>query len=166
MRFTYNSLVTQLFSHSDEQPKQRILAHMADNPLPVYSNISQILLLYLTRYHNKFDSMKSLGVCYCYVKIPHFGYIKHRSEHITCYVKKHMALLGVCSGHPLVHDQPLGTPAFPRVANSLWYSPIKTLHLPGTAYTSTSCSTRYETLSNVKRPSDTYRPRCGVVQSI
>ena len=36
----------------------------------------------------------------------------HGLEHITFYVKKHMAYLAVCSGPLPVRDQPLGAPAF------------------------------------------------------
>ena len=42
----------------------------------MYSNISQIFLLYKTwGYHNKFVSTKSLGVYYWCVKIPRYGYM-------------------------------------------------------------------------------------------
>ena len=44
----------------------------------MYSNISQILLLYKTwQYYNKFDSTKSVGVHYRCVKIPQCGYMEH-----------------------------------------------------------------------------------------
>ena len=50
----------------------------------MYTNISQILLLNKTwGYYSKFDSMKSLQVCYWYVKIPQSGYMEHGSEYIT-----------------------------------------------------------------------------------
>ena len=50
------------FSPGDEQSEQRILAHKKKNPSNcLYSNASQILLLYKTwGYYNKFDSVKSL----------------------------------------------------------------------------------------------------------
>ena len=44
----------------------------------MYSNISQILLPYKTwRYYNKFDSAKSLVVCYLCAKIQEYGYMEH-----------------------------------------------------------------------------------------
>ena len=45
--------------------------------------------------------MKSLGVCYWYVKIPQCEYMEHGLEYITFYVQKHMAPLAVCSGSPV-----------------------------------------------------------------
>ena len=51
-----------IFFSSSEQAEQRILAHM---------------LLHKTWwYYNKFDSTKSLGVYYWYVKIPQCGYVE------------------------------------------------------------------------------------------
>ena len=45
----------------------------------LYSNISQVLLLYQTKgYFNKFDSMKPLGVYYFNVIIPHPVASEHR----------------------------------------------------------------------------------------
>ena len=60
--------------------------------------------------------MKSLGLCYGYVKILHCGHMEHGLEYNTFYVKKYMALLAVCSGLPLVHDGHLGAPAFVKFA--------------------------------------------------
>ena len=57
----------------------------------MYSNISQILLPYKTwRYYNKFDSPKSLGLRYWYVKIQQCGYMKHGLKHISFYIEKHI----------------------------------------------------------------------------
>ena len=78
-----------------------------------YSNIFQILLLYNTRaYYNKFESMDSLGVYYCCVKIPQCGYMEHGLTSITFYVQKHIPPLVMCYNPPLVRDKPLGAPAF------------------------------------------------------
>ena len=105
-----NSPVSQRFSHSGEQ---RILAHKSLTNCRLYSNISQILLLYDTSgYHNKFDSTKSLGVCYWCVKIPQCRCMEHGSKYITFYVQKHIAHLAMCCDPPLVRDKPLGAPAF------------------------------------------------------
>ena len=47
----------------------------------MYSSISQILLLCkVLGYYNKFESMKSLGVCYWYVKMPRYGYVEFGLE--------------------------------------------------------------------------------------
>ena len=56
--------------------------------------------------YNKFDSKKSLGVCYWHVKLTQRGYMEHGLAYITFYVQKHMTLLGVCCGLPLVSDNP------------------------------------------------------------
>ena len=81
----------------------------------LYSNISQILLLYKTwGYYNKFDATKSLGACYwsCWcIKIPQREYIGHGLKLITFYVQKHIAALAMCHIPPLAHDKPLGAPA-------------------------------------------------------
>ena len=37
--------------------------------------------------------MKSLRVCYWYVKMPQWGYVEHRLECIKFYVQKHIAPL-------------------------------------------------------------------------
>ena len=55
-------------------PTLQISSWVITTPCRLYSNISQILLLYKTwRYYNKFDSTKSLGVRYRCVKIPRCG---------------------------------------------------------------------------------------------
>ena len=78
----------------------------------MYSNISQILLLYKTwGFHNKFDSTKSLGVYYWCVKIPQCRYMEHGLKYFTSYVQKHIAPLAMCYHPPLVRDKPLGAPA-------------------------------------------------------
>ena len=60
--------------------------------------------------------MKSLGVSYCYVKMPWCGCMEYRLEYITFYVQKHIALLALCSGAPLVRHGRLGASAFVRLA--------------------------------------------------
>ena len=76
-----------------------------------------MLLLYKTwGYYNKFDSMKSFGPCYVYAKMPWCGCMEHGLEYITCYVQKHIALLGICSSS-LVRDGSLGAP--PHLWDSL-----------------------------------------------
>ena len=92
----------------------------------LYSNISQILLLYKTwGYDNKFDSAKSLGVSYWCVKIPQWGYVEYGLKHITCYVQIHIAPLAMCYNPPLVHDKPIGAlPCVKLVYLSLWYMTI------------------------------------------
>ena len=78
----------------------------------MYSNISQILLLYKTwRYYNQFDSPKSLGVCYWCVKTPQCGYIDHDLKHISFYVQKRVVAMGVCYNPALVRGKLLGLPA-------------------------------------------------------
>ena len=68
----------------------------------LYRNISQILLLYkVLGYRNKFDCMKSLGVCYWYFKRPQYGYVEHGLGYFSCHVQKHMSHLAACSGPPV-----------------------------------------------------------------
>ena len=79
----------------------------------LYSYISQILRLYkIWGYYNKFDSMKSLGVYYCYVKISKCAYMKHGLEYIMFYVKNHIAHPSIYSNPLPVCDKLLGAPAF------------------------------------------------------
>ena len=93
---------------------------------PLYSNISQILLLYETwGYYNKFDSMKSLGVYYWYVKMPRCGCVEHGLECITFYVKKYIAPLAVCYGPTLVRDRPLRhSNLWDSLIAWLWANPV------------------------------------------
>ena len=71
-------------SPSGEQPNN-VISRTINCRL--YSNISQILLLYkVWGYYNKFDSMKSLGVYYRYVKMPRCGCMEHGLEYITFFV--------------------------------------------------------------------------------
>ena len=75
----------------------------------MYGNILQILLPYKTwRYCNKFDSPKSLGVCYWCVKILQCGYMDHGLKHISFYVQKRVIAMGMCYDPALVRDKPLG----------------------------------------------------------
>ena len=67
-------------------------------------------------YWNKFDSMKSLGVCYWYVKIPQCTYLKHGLEYITFYVQNIWHLWQSVLVAPLVHEKPLGAPTFVRLS--------------------------------------------------
>ena len=39
------------------------------------------------------------------------GYMEHGLKHITLYVQKHIAALGMCYNPALVRDKPLGAPA-------------------------------------------------------
>ena len=90
----------------------------------MYSNISQILLLYKTWwYYNKFDSTKSLGVCYLRVKIPQCRYMEHGSKHITFYVQKHIAALAMCYDPAPAFDKSLGVPASVKLV-CCWYNSI------------------------------------------
>ena len=69
----------------------------------LYSNISQMLLLYKTwGYYNKFDSTKWLGVYYWSVKIPQCGYMEYWLKYNTLCVKKHIAPQAMCNHPPLV----------------------------------------------------------------
>ena len=61
-------------------------------------------------YYNKFESMKSLGVCYWCVKIPQCGYMGDGLKLITFPVQKLVAALEKCHNPPLVHDKPLIVP--------------------------------------------------------
>ena len=68
----------------------------------MYSNISQILLLYkMGGYYNKFDSMKSIGIYYLCVKMPKCRYMEHGLKHITFDVQKLLAPLPMCYNPPL-----------------------------------------------------------------
>ena len=60
----------------------------------LFSSISQVWLLYETwGYYNKFESMKSLWVCYWYVKMSQCGCVEHGLAYITFYVQKHITYL-------------------------------------------------------------------------
>ena len=63
-----------------------------------------------------FESMKSLGVCYWYVKMPRCGCVEHGLGCIKFYVHKHKTPLAACSGPPLVRGGSLGASAFVRLA--------------------------------------------------
>ena len=92
----------------------------------LYSIISQILLLYkIWWYYNKFDSRKSFGICYWYVKIPQCGYMENGLKHITFYVQKHIAALARCYTPGLVCDTPLKAPASVKLVYYLSRSEIK-----------------------------------------
>ena len=66
-------------------------------------------------YYNKFDSTKSLVVCYWCVKIPQCGYMGQGLRLIAFYVQKHIAALAAslpkCHNPLLVRNKPLGVPA-------------------------------------------------------
>ena len=86
----------------------------------LYSNISQIWLLYKTwGYHNKFESMKSLGgTCmYWYVKMPPCGCVEHGLENtcITFYVLKHIAHLATLFWFSTGSRRALAVPAFVEI---------------------------------------------------
>ena len=74
------------------------------------------MLCKLWGYYNKFDSMKSLGVCYWYVKMSRCGCVEHGLENITVYVQGYITHLAACSGRLLVRDGPLGVPEFVKLA--------------------------------------------------
>ena len=50
--------------------------------------------------------------------------MEHGIEYIKFCVKKHMAPLAVYSGPPLVRNNPLGAPAFKRLAYSIYVHDI------------------------------------------
>ena len=82
----------------------------------MYSNISQVLLLYKTwRHYNKCGSTKSFRVYYWYVKIRQCRYMGHGLKYITFYVQKHVAPLPFCYNLLLVRNNPLGAHAFVRL---------------------------------------------------
>ena len=60
--------------------------------------------------------MRSLGVCYWYVKMPQCGCMEYGLEYITFYVQKPMASFAACFGALLVRDKLLGVPVFVRLA--------------------------------------------------
>ena len=66
-------------------------------------------------YYNKFDSTKSMGAYYWYVKIPQWWYMDHGLKDIAFYVQKQIAHWAVCYNYPLVRDKPIGTAAYVRV---------------------------------------------------
>ena len=95
----------------------------------MYSNISQILLLYKTWGHyNKFEPSRSLGVCYWCVEISKCGYMGHGLKLIIFYVQKHIAALEMCHNQPLVRDKLLGAPAFVKLVYSQHFFAM--FHLP------------------------------------
>ena len=60
--------------------------------------------------------MKSLAVCYWYVKMPWCGCVERGLEYVMFYVQKYIAHLVACSGPLLVRNGPLGAPAFVKLA--------------------------------------------------
>ena len=79
----------------------------------LYSNMSQILLLYTEwGYYNKFDSIKSLGVYYWYVKMPRCRCVEHGLEYFFVLCSKTYSTLGSV----VLDDGPLGAPAFLKLA--------------------------------------------------
>ena len=69
-------------------------------------------------WYYKFDSPKSLGVCYWCVKIPQHGYMEHGLKHILFYVLKHIVALPMCYNPALVCDKPQGAPASVKLVYS------------------------------------------------
>ena len=66
----------------------------------LYSNISQILLLYI-KYGGIIKNLtpwNPWGVFYWYVKMPRFGGVEHGLKYVMFYVQKHIAYLAACSG--------------------------------------------------------------------
>ena len=106
------------FSPGGEQPEHRklISSCVITTNCSLYSNISQILLLYKTwGYYNKFDSMKSLVDDRC-VKIPHSRYMGHGLN----LVQKHIAALAMCDNPSLVRDKPPGgAPTFVKLVYTM-----------------------------------------------
>ena len=87
-----------------------------NNQLTVLEQYFKILLLCKTwGYYNKFDSTKSIGAYYWYVKKQQSGYMEHGLKDIAFYVKKHLAPRAVCYDFPLVRDKTLWPPAYVRV---------------------------------------------------
>ena len=79
--------------------------------LDIWAILTRLLLFKMWWYYNKFDSTKSLGVCYWCVKIPQWRYMEHGLKHFTFYVQKHIVILAMCYNRGLVRDEPLWTPA-------------------------------------------------------
>ena len=99
------------FSPSTEQPEQHILAYKQNNQLQVI-----FMLLYkIWGYYNRFDSMKSLGLYYWYVKMPRCGCVHHGLEYITFCVQKYITHLVACSGPLLVCNGLLGVPTLVKL---------------------------------------------------
>ena len=101
------------------------------------SNISQILLLHKTcGYHSKFDSMKSLWVCFWYLQILRCGHMQHGLKYIAFYVKKHDTVDGVFWSR-LVRDKTLEAPAFDShiiAENTHWLESFIMYHFQHSAY--------------------------------
>ena len=51
-------------------------------------------------------------VYYRYMKIPQCEYMEHELKDIKCYVQKHIAPQPISYNLPLIHDRPLGAPAY------------------------------------------------------
>ena len=63
--------------------------------------------------------MKSLGICYWYVKMPQCGYVEHGSEYFSIDVQKHIAHLElpVLDSPTPTHPHPPTNPAQPHPAS-------------------------------------------------
>ena len=74
----------------------------------MYSNISQILLIYKSGgIYNKFDIRNHGVICRWCVKITQCRYMGHGLK-LMFYVQKHITALEMCHNQPLVYDKPLG----------------------------------------------------------
>ena len=65
------------------------------------------------RYYNEFDSTKSLGVRYRYIKIPQCGLMEHGLKDIAFYVQKHIKFCTVVIISLLGGDEPPPPPPPP-----------------------------------------------------
>ena len=91
---TANRPFSQLFPLAVSSRTTYIISYVRTTNYRLYSNISQKCLLYKTwGFYNKFESMKSLGLCYWYVKMPRCGCVEYGLEYITFYVQKHITPL-------------------------------------------------------------------------
>ena len=110
-RILTNSAISQSFFPVGEHLSNVYKLISRTTNCQLYSNISQILLLYkLLAYYNKFDSMKSIGVYYWYVKMSRCGYVEHGLDYFSFHVKKNIWLPVL--DPLLVRNGPLGAPAF------------------------------------------------------
>ena len=109
--------INKKISPSSEQPEQCILAYKSELPTTSCIAIFHKYCCYINHGSiiNKFESIKSLGVCYWYVEIPQCGYMEYGLLYIMFYVLKLIAPLASCSNPLLVCDNQPRSPAFVRL---------------------------------------------------
>ena len=98
------------FSSSGGQSERRLLYVITTNCRFIV--IFQTYCCCIKHIFNKFVTTKSLKYITDMSKYHNAGVLTMDQKNMNCYVQKHIALLAICYNPPLVHDTPLGVPAY------------------------------------------------------